>query len=223
MTRSGIGVALAMVAALAAVSGCARKPADRPFGAHQLVEHALRGDLYNLPKGADRLPDFTKLPRKATVFTHQLNGPPRNDVLGFEGVTDRNEWFALDYHSKLKVERGGTYGFRLFSDDGSRLLIDGRVVVDNDGVHPPRSAAGSTELSAGDHTVEIQYFKGPHWVAALQVYCTAPGGSEALFPDCGGLTLETPKKVSDHLWWMWLVGLVAAGSLWWALQGRKPG
>jgi len=208
-------------AALAVLAGCGPKPGDRPFGLHDYVKHGLRGQFYTLKKGADRLPDFGALNTKATVFTPVLNVVPQSSADGFPGLTDRNEWFALDYRSTLSVERAGTYAFRLASQDGSRLIVDGRTVVEDDGVHPPVGATGSAALAAGPHPVEVQYFKGPHWRAALQLYCTAPGGHEALFPDCGGLLLETPTKFSDHLWWVWLLGLLAAAAGWWLLRGRK--
>jgi len=208
-------------AALVFLAGCGAKPGDRPFGVHAFVKHGLRGQFYTLKKGADHLPDFGAINTKATVFAPVLNVVPQSSADGFAGLTDRNEWFALDYRSALKVERSEPYGFRLVSQDGSRLLIDGRTVVDDDGVHPPKGAQGSAFLTAGPHRVEVQYFKGPRWRAALQLYCTRTGGREALFPECGGLSLKTPTQFSDHLWWVWLLGLLAAAVLWWVVQGRK--
>lgn len=207
--------------ALAALAGCGPKPGDRPFGLHDYARQSLRGQFYTLKPGVVRLPDFTAMHPKATVFAPVLNVAPQSSADGFPGLTDRNEWFALDYRSRLSVERAGAYAFRLVSQDGSRLLIDGRTVVEDDGVHPPSGAVGAAALAAGPHALEVQYFKGPHWRAALQLYCTAPGGREALFPLCGGLALEAPTQLSDHLWWLWLVGLFVVAAGWWALVGRK--
>ncbi|MBK7951679.1 MAG: hypothetical protein IPK00_23640 [Deltaproteobacteria bacterium] len=36
-------------------------------------------------------------------------------------------------------------------DAGSWLLIDGQVVVDNDGLHPPTTVEGWRVLDVGDH------------------------------------------------------------------------
>lgn len=210
-----------LAALLATLAGCGPKPSQRPFGIHDFVKHGLRGQYYNLPKGTSRLPDFGKLNTKATVFTPVLNVVPQSSADGFPGLTDRNEWFAMVYRSRMTAQGAGTYAFRLVSQDGSRLLIDGRTVVEDDGVHPPQGASGSAALTAGSHQVEVQYFKGPHWRAALQLFCTAPSGREALFPVCGGLELDTPTKFSDHLWWVWLLGLGAAALGWWLVKGRK--
>ena len=69
--------------------------------------------------------------------------------------------------------------FSLYSDDGSKLFIDGKLVVDNDGIHAPRLEGGSVTLSAGRHPVEIHYFQGPRHTIAMQWFYVPPNG----FPD----------------------------------------
>ncbi len=56
-----------------------------------------------------------------------------------------------------------TVSFRLTSDDGSRLFVDGVRVVDNWGVHAERSRGGSVELEPGVHHLRIRYYeaRGP--------------------------------------------------------------
>ncbi|MDP9103241.1 MAG: PA14 domain-containing protein [Pseudomonadota bacterium] len=209
-------------AALVLLSGCgAAHKDDRAFGTKTYVKNGLRGEFYPLKKGASRLPDFAALHTHGSFFTPNLNATPRSTADGIVGVTDLNEWFAFDYKAAMTVAQAGTYGFRTVSDDGSRLLVDGHTVVDNDGVHAPASASGSFNLMPGVHQLEVQYFKGPHWWGALQVYCTAPGGPEGLLPACGGMSLEAPRKLSDNFWWMWLGGLLVVAGGWWLLRGRK--
>src|SRR5688572_25463394 len=41
--------------------------------------------------------------------------------------------FIAEVNGYLNVEQAGEYAFQLFSDDGSRMSIDGREVIDNDG------------------------------------------------------------------------------------------
>src|SRR5262249_11215152 len=60
----------------------------------------------------------------------------------------------------LRVEKAGKTAFWTESDDGSRLLIDGKVVVDNGGVHSMAEKAGSAELTAGGHDLKIEFFNG---------------------------------------------------------------
>jgi hypothetical protein len=48
----------------------------------------------------------------------------------------------------------------LQSDDGSRLRIGGRTVVDYDGIHDGRtSRSGRIALAAGCHPMELTYFE----------------------------------------------------------------
>jgi hypothetical protein len=52
----------------------------------------------------------------------------------------------------------GRYVFTTFSDDGVRLYVDGRRIIDS--WLPMRGSRSSTlELSAGTHTVQVEYFE----------------------------------------------------------------
>ncbi|MBN1323591.1 MAG: hypothetical protein JW986_06280 [Methanotrichaceae archaeon] len=57
------------------------------------------------------------------------------------------------------TSRWGDYAFRLASDDGSRLFVDGKIVIDNDGVHTTRSVSGNIYLDRGEHFIEVDYFQ----------------------------------------------------------------
>ena len=50
------------------------------------------------------------------------------------------------------------YTFALTSDDGSRLRVGGRVVVDHDGLHGPDTRTGVIALAAGLHALEVEWF-----------------------------------------------------------------
>lgn len=56
------------------------------------------------------------------------------------------------------AEQSGTYRFFLQSDDGSRLYLDGQLVVDNDGQHGSQERSGKIELSRGRHVLRLDYF-----------------------------------------------------------------
>jgi hypothetical protein len=69
------------------------------------------------------------------------------------------DYFALCFNGKFKTKNAGRYKFHLDSDDGSRLLVDGIVVVDNDGRHSNKRVTGDIHLDAGQHDIELQYFE----------------------------------------------------------------
>lgn len=50
--------------------------------------------------------------------------------------------------------------FRLVSDDGSRLFIDNKLVVDNGGNHGLDPRDGEMILTAGKHPFKVEYFQG---------------------------------------------------------------
>ncbi len=114
------------------------------------------------------------------LHTSSFNLPMTHFTEGFPGI-DRDEWFAILYSGKFNVSKAGLHRFRLASDDGSILSIDGQEVVDNDGQHGPLAKRGEMELSAGEHSFELRYFQGPRALVSLQLWVTPPGESERLF------------------------------------------
>ena len=45
------------------------------------------------------------------------------------------------------------------SDDGAKLYIDGKLVIDNDGSHSANFVVGKVALEAGYHHMYIRYFE----------------------------------------------------------------
>ncbi|WP_339727601.1 alkaline phosphatase family protein [Maribacter stanieri] len=64
------------------------------------------------------------------------------------------------FTSNLKIEEEDNYEFAIRSDDGSKLFIDGALVVDNDGDHGVRTKNGSIDLEKGNHIIEVLWFNG---------------------------------------------------------------
>ena len=58
----------------------------------------------------------------------------------------------------IHVPADDVYEFALTSDDGSRLLIGDRVVIDNDGLHSATEKRGVIALAAGPHGFAVEYF-----------------------------------------------------------------
>ena len=154
---------------------------DTGFGSTDYIEGAFRGDIYHLSGYTSRLPDFSELNPVGSIYAEHLNIPRQAFEKGFPGVTERFEWFAIKYTKTFNVTRAGNYVFRLASDDGSRLYIDDKLIIDNDGLHGMRSMTGTVNLSLGTHKIRVDYFQGPRTEVALQLYVTPPGGMERIF------------------------------------------
>ncbi|MEL6863649.1 MAG: family 16 glycoside hydrolase [Bacteroidota bacterium] len=68
--------------------------------------------------------------------------------------------FAMEYTGYLQIPETNNYAFRLISDDGSRLFIDGQEVIDHDGLHGATAEEGSIGLEKGVHPFRVIYFQG---------------------------------------------------------------
>ena len=158
----------------------AQQPGSEPvykFGTTVVQPLGFKGQIYHLHRNTEWLPDFRKLKPVGSIYTPVLNVPPQRFDQGFPGVTKRFEWFAIDYTARFWIANPGTYRFSLLSDDGSRLYLDDRLVIENDGVHAVREDRGSAELSAGMHRIRVSYFQGPRFEVAL-VLKVATGAQE---------------------------------------------
>lgn len=148
------------------------------FGSTKKNPFIFEGTIYYLPSGTDRLPDFSILKPIGKIYTPTLNVPTRDFSEGFPGVTDRFEWFAILYKGKIYIPKSGNYTFSLLSDDGSKLIIDNKVIIDNDGVHPPTEKIGTVYLKKGIHEIEVPYFQGPRTQVALVLSIIKNGKKE---------------------------------------------
>ena len=71
------------------------------------------------------------------------------------GYTDR---FAVCWDGYVRVPRDGTYKFFLTSDDGSKLWVHDKMVIDNGGKHAMDEDSGTIDLKAGYHPIRVVYF-----------------------------------------------------------------
>ncbi|MEW2266468.1 ricin-type beta-trefoil lectin domain protein [Streptomyces sp. NPDC047868] len=68
--------------------------------------------------------------------------------------------FVTHVLGNLHAAQAGSYAFRLTSDDGSRLWIDDRLVINHDGLHGPDAPKDATvDLTAGSHALRIEHFE----------------------------------------------------------------
>lgn len=90
--------------------------------------------------------------------------------------------FAADFTGSV-LAAGGTYHISLYSDDGSYMYIDNVLQISRPGAHGPDSTSADITLSAGVHTVEVQFFE----------CCGGPSGVDAVLPE--GVTFVPPTNV----------------------------
>jgi alpha-L-fucosidase len=106
-----------------------------------LVREYARGEW-------NKLPDFDALPEKetSTAATIAL------------GSNSKDERFGLRFKGYLMIPVDNVYTLALTSDDGSRLSVDGKVAIDNDGLHSSTEKIAQLALGAGPHAMQVEYF-----------------------------------------------------------------
>jgi len=115
-----------------------------------------------------RVPDFSALTPRASEIRPTIQiAPGEHQGATFEGY--------------IRIDHDDYFVFGLHSDDGSRLLIDGEVVVDNDGLHSPLEKKGGIALAKGWHAIRVEWFNASGG-ADLSVTIGVPGGEPRAMP-----------------------------------------
>merc|ERR1719506_1170253 len=75
----------------------------------------------------------------------------------------RSNHFAVRWTGRLRIFRRGHYHLSIISDDGSKLWIDNRYTINNDGLHGWRNRQTRRHLHAGWRLVRLEMFeRGGH-------------------------------------------------------------
>ncbi|MBI5708479.1 MAG: family 20 glycosylhydrolase [Armatimonadetes bacterium] len=115
-----------------------------------------------------RIPEFSAMTPAASGVAKRV---------GLE-LRKRDFDFALEFTGYLSAPADGIYTFFLESDDGSVLWVDGKPVVNNDGIHPPTERSGQVALRKGFHTVRVGFFQGSQ-ALVLNLKWAPPGGQKS--------------------------------------------
>jgi hypothetical protein len=111
-----------------------------------------------------KLPDFSKLKPDAEgkIYTIDLNE-----------LNHRDEEFGMVLWGEIEIDAQNIYTFTLSSNDGSKMYIDDRLVIDADGPFGFTGVSEKIELTKGRHRIKIEYFQagGGKW---LELYYESP-------------------------------------------------
>ncbi len=107
---------------------------------------------------------------------------------GVDGKTfPQREWYGVRCGGTMQPKESGTYFFAVTSDDGSRLFVNGRKVIQMNKLQSPTTGFGVATLKKGQSPkISVEYFQGPRNQTALQVWISngpvAANGSKPVFP-----------------------------------------
>ena len=132
----------------------------------------LAGDSFPLIPSFFYLPDRDRHGLEAEYFGNDtLGGKPAfttiDSAINFNwagnspapGVS--GDFFSVRWLGRFKAPASGNYVFNLTSDDGSRMFINGKLVIDNWGPHSPAERSYKMHLRKGEfYNLRVEYFQG---------------------------------------------------------------
>lgn len=118
------------------------------------------------------LPDFYTLANKKKGIISNFNLDPR----------ERDEGFAMVFSGNINIPANGNYTFYINSDDGSKLYINNKELINNDGAHPATEKYSSIYLDKGKHTIRVEYFER-YGSEILDVLISGNGLNKAPIPN----------------------------------------
>jgi cytochrome c len=120
------------------------------------VQAEKPGMAVNVYKFSEAVSDFPKInDEMLPIASGTLNALHVNEDFG--GI---DENFAIFASGFINAEKTTNVVFRLVSDDGSRLFIDNKLVINNGGNHALEAKDGEMILKAGKHPFRLEYYQG---------------------------------------------------------------
>jgi len=117
-----------------------------PWPAKQVANAAPGLHCQELKGDFNQVPDWSK------------SIGPGHEFVATEISAPATEYLARRYSGFISIPTDEVYTFALTSDDGSKLWIDGKLVVDNDGLHSSQTKTGVAPLGKGHHEIVIEWF-----------------------------------------------------------------
>lgn len=129
------------------------------------------GLKYSYYEGSwEKLPDFKKLKPIQTGLADSLF-----NINKLPGKTN----FACLFEGYIEIINDGYYVFATVSNDGSKLSLGDKLIIDNDGVHSTESVKSFVlPLKKGFYPVRLEYFQKDE-SSSLQLLYLTPGTQNA--------------------------------------------
>ncbi|RLD37688.1 MAG: hypothetical protein DRI89_15010, partial [Bacteroidetes bacterium] len=133
------------IATVRAIAFLAGRPPS--YIATQIFSNGLEYDYYQTPV----LSVFELSKCKVTRFSEisQVRIVP---------CTQNVEAFGIIFNGYINIQKEGLYTFHLLSNDGSKLYVNNKELIDNDGLHGVREKTGKISLSVGQYPIKVKYF-----------------------------------------------------------------
>jgi alpha-L-fucosidase len=95
------------------------------------------------------LPDFGSMKPAATGTTKFFDISARKET----------EEYGFVFEGLIKIPADGIYTFYISSDDGSKMFLDDKILIDNDGLHGMVEKEKEAPLAKGYHSIRVEFFE----------------------------------------------------------------
>jgi cytochrome c len=86
-----------------------------------------------------------------------------------ETIGGFDDTFLAHIEGFVQIDAAGSYAFKLSSDDGAILKLDGKTLIDHDGLHSGDAKTEKTDLAVGLHPLDLWFFQCyGGWVLKLE-------------------------------------------------------
>jgi putative heme-binding domain-containing protein len=146
-------------------------------GSSVLYQNGIQVDYFHPNPPNVAIETLAKLKPQASGIVPQIvmNVPQRKEP----------DQFALRFTGQIHIPAAGKYTFFLSSDDGSRMYLGDKLLINNDGLHGMSEKSASVDLPAGSQPIVVTYFDN--------------GGGDGLEVNWSGPGLARQKIAADRL------------------------
>ncbi len=156
------------------------------------------GLTYKFYKGTfDVLPNFNHLTPVQTGTTPNVDISVR--------PVNSDDQFAFTWEGYINIPVAGNYTFETISDDGSKLYFNtlynpaAAPTVNNDGLHPARSASGTVNnVAVGSYPISITFFE-KNGGETMEVYWTKPDRVRERIPNSAFTKSSMPSQAVSSI------------------------
>lgn len=102
-----------------------------------------------------------------------------------------NNDFSARWEGYVRIEEAGTYIFAPIADDGVRVWIDGKLILEDWNIRPPKAIPGKIELAKGLHEFRMDFFEAGGG-AVIRLHWNREGEQDRVIAP--GVLFHDPRK-----------------------------
>jgi hypothetical protein len=133
---------------------------------------------YALTGDTTVLPDFAALTPYGSDVLANINIVSTSGNFSTSG---RPDYVAAVFEGYILIPTTGVWNLSTESDDGSKLYVDGQLIVNNDGLHGMVDRTGQVAVEAGYHLYRVEFFENGGGAGEIARW-EGPGVARAVIP-----------------------------------------